>query len=55
MFDAYLFIDDVPGDSSSLGFEDHFEIRNFSHEIQQELGKSRSMKGAGATGRAEYQ
>lgn len=54
MFDAYLFIDDVPGDSSSLGFEDHFEILSFTHEIKQELGKSRSMKGAGAAGRAEH-
>lgn len=54
MFDAYLFIDDVPGDSNSIGFEDHFEILSFSHEIQQELGKSRSMKGAGATGRADH-
>jgi type VI secretion system secreted protein Hcp len=54
MFDAYLFIDDVPGDSSSMGFEDHFEILNFSHEIVQELNKSRSMKGAGAAGRAEH-
>ncbi len=54
MFDAYLFIDDVPGDSTSQGFEDHFEVLSFSHEIHQELGISRSMAGSGATGRAEH-
>ncbi|TFG87147.1 MAG: type VI secretion system tube protein Hcp [Gemmatimonadales bacterium] len=54
MFDAYLKIDEVPGDSTSQGFEDHFEVLSFSHEITQELGVSRSMAGAGATGRAEH-
>ncbi len=54
MFDAYLLIDDVPGDSTSQGFEDHFEVIKFSHEIKQELTKSRSMAGSGAAGRAEH-
>ena len=54
MFDAYLFIDDVPGDSTSQGFEDHFEVVKYSHEIKQEVNKSRSMAGSGAAGRSEH-
>ena len=54
MFDAYLFMDDVQGGSQSAGFEDHIEVTTFGHEIQQELGISRSMAGAGATGRSEH-
>ena len=54
MFDAYLFIEDLEGDSSSSGFEGHFEISKFSHLIKQEVTKSRSMAGAGASGRSEH-
>jgi type VI secretion system secreted protein Hcp len=54
MFDAYLLIDDLQGDSTSSGFEEHFEITKFSHNIKQELTKSRSMAGSGAAGRAEH-
>lgn len=43
--DAYLFITDLPGDSVSSGFEEHFEVLGFSSGVDLALDDSRSMKG----------
>jgi type VI secretion system secreted protein Hcp len=54
MFDAYLKIDGVPGESSMTGFEDQIEVLSYSHGIVQPSAGSRSSAGGGTTGRCEH-
>ena len=52
--DAYLFITDLPGDSVSSGFEEHFEILSFNHGVSLPMDDSRSMKGTRTPGHCNH-
>lgn len=54
MFDAYLKIDGVPGESSMTGFEDQIEVLSYNHGIVQPSAGSRSSAGGATTGRSEH-
>jgi len=54
MFNAYLKIDGVPGESQANGYENQIEVLSFSHGIHQPTSMSASTAGGAATGRSEH-
>ncbi len=54
MFDAYLKIADIPGESTAKGFEGQFEILSYSHGVTQPSAAAASTTGSATTGRCEH-
>ncbi len=54
MFDAYLMIEGVPGESTATGFEGQIEILSYSHGITQSASMSASTAGGATTGRCNH-
>jgi len=55
MFDAYLKIDGVPGESTAEGFKEQIEVLSFSHGVTQPSSASASTSGGATAGRCEHQ
>ena len=55
MFDAYLMIEGVPGESTAAGYEGQIEILSFSHGVSQSASMSASTAGGATTGRCNHQ
>lgn len=53
-FDAFIKIDDIPGDSTDENHPDEIEILSYSHSVSQQIGGSRSGGGAATGGRADH-
>jgi type VI secretion system Hcp family effector len=54
MFDAYLLIEGVPGESTAAGFEEHIEVLSYSHGVSQAASISASTAGGATTGRCAH-
>jgi len=54
MFDAYLKIDGVPGESTATGYENQIEIISFNHGIRQPTAAAASTAGGATTGRCQH-
>lgn len=54
MFDAYLQIEGVPGESTVAGFEGQIEVQSFSHGVSQSASMSASTAGGATTGRCNH-
>jgi type VI secretion system secreted protein Hcp len=54
MFDAYLQIEGVPGESTASGYEEQIEIISYSHEVSQPTAAAASTAGGATTGRCEH-
>jgi len=55
MFDAYLKIGGVPGESTADGYKEQIEILSYSHGVTQPSAASASSSGGATTGRCEHQ
>jgi type VI secretion system secreted protein Hcp len=55
MFDAYLKIDGIPGESTADGYKDQIEILSYSHGVSQPAAASASSAGGASVGRCEHQ
>lgn len=55
MFDAYLMIEGIPGESTAAGFEGLIEIQSFSHGVAQSASMSAATAGGATTGRCQHQ
>ena len=54
MFDAYLLIEGIPGESTAKGFEDHIEVLSYGHNVSQSANMSASTAGGATTGRSTH-
>jgi type VI secretion system secreted protein Hcp len=54
MFDAYLKITGIPGESTSTGYEEQIEIVSYNHSISQPTSAVKSSSGGATTGRCEH-
>ncbi|MEQ8768505.1 MAG: type VI secretion system tube protein Hcp [Planctomycetota bacterium] len=53
-FDAFLFIDGVPGESTDSQFADHIEILSYTHGVSQPTTATASSVGGGTSGRCNH-
>lgn len=54
MFDAYLSIDGVKGESQEDQHKDWIEVLSFNHKVTQPTSSTRSSAGGGTTGASEH-
>jgi len=54
MFDAYLQIDGIKGESQEDKHADWIEVLSFNHHISQPTSSTRSSSGGGSTGASEH-
>jgi len=54
MFDSFLQIEDVKGESLDDKHKDWIEVLSFGHEMMQPVSSTRSSAGGAATGRAQH-
>jgi type VI secretion system secreted protein Hcp len=54
MFDAYLKIDGIEGESTSAGYEGQIEVTNFEHLLKQPSTVAASTSGGATSGRCEH-
>ena len=54
MFDAYLKITGIPGESTSKDFEEQIEILSYNHSVSQSTSAVKSSSGGATTGRCSH-
>jgi type VI secretion system secreted protein Hcp len=54
MFDAYLSIDGVPGESTDDKHKDWIEVLSFGHEMSQPVSSTKSSSGGATSGRTQH-
>src|SRR5437879_583168 len=54
MFDSFLQIEDVKGESLDDKHKDWIEVLSFDHEMNQPVSSTRSTAGGAATGRSQH-
>jgi type VI secretion system secreted protein Hcp len=54
MFDAYLSIDGIKGESQEDQHKDWIEVLSYSHKVTQPTSSTRSSSGGGTTGSSEH-
>lgn len=54
MFDAYLTIDGIKGESQEDKHKDWIEVLSYSHKVTQPTSSTRSSSGGGTTGSSEH-
>jgi type VI secretion system secreted protein Hcp len=55
MFDAFMKIDGIPGDSTDENHAGWIAIHSFQHGLSQQIGGARSSGGAATAGRVDHQ
>ena len=55
MFDAYMEIKGIPGDSEDKQHKGWIEFQSFSHGVSQSIGGARSYAGSATSGRCDHQ
>jgi len=54
MFDSYLQIDGIPGESTDSNHKDWIEVLSYGHEMMQPVSSTKSSAGGAATGRSQH-
>jgi len=54
MFDSFLQIDGIPGESSDSNHKDWIEVLSYGHEMVQPVSSTKSSAGGAATGRSQH-
>ena len=54
-FDAFVYIKDIPGESTDAGHKDWIEITTFAHGVEQPVSTTASSAGGATVGRANFE